>query len=238
MQRRLLLLSNSRNYGQSYLEHARVPLQDFLGDGIHRVAFVPFAGVTIGYDDYAAAVREPFSAAGYELVSVHEAEQPAKLIEEADAVAVGGGNTFRLLQRLYEFGLRKVIREEALAGKPYVGWSAGSNIACPTIRTTNDMPIVEPPSLDALDLIPFQINPHYLDAHPDKHQGETREERILEFVTLNPGTLVVGLREGSILRVESNEVFLLGDHSIRVFGKERDPGEITADQDLSFLVAA
>ncbi len=238
MQSRLLLLSNSRNYGQSYLEHARGPLQDFLGDSVRKIAFVPYAGVTVAYDEYATAVREPFGEIGYQLESVHEADQPAKLIEEADAIAVGGGNTFRLLQRLYELGLRNVIREVVLAGKPYVGWSAGSNITCPTIRTTNDMPIVEPPSFDALGLVPFQINPHYLDTHPDKHQGETREERINEFVTLNPGTLVIGLREGSILRIEPGTVSLIGERTMRVFGLENEPVELGPDRDLGFLVAS
>ncbi|HKR00859.1 MAG TPA: dipeptidase PepE, partial [Pyrinomonadaceae bacterium] len=159
--KRLLLLSNSMNYGQEFLEHAEGDIRDFLGDGVKRVLFVPFAGVTRTYDQYAAAVGEKFKEIGYELVPVHKAADAAEAIRSAEAVAVGGGNTFHLLRGLYESGLIESIRERVEAGLPYIGWSAGSNVACPTIRTTNDMPIVEPPSFNALNLVPFQINPHY-----------------------------------------------------------------------------
>ncbi len=232
----LLLLSNSTNHGQTYLEHAIPLVQSFLGKTIHTVAFVPFAGVTVDHNEYARLVSDKFDLAGYSMVSVHESRDPAATVRNADAIAVGGGNTFRLIQQLYEFGLRKAIREEVDAGKPYIGWSAGSNIACPTIRTTNDMPIVEPPSFDALNLLPFQINPHYLDSHPERHQGETREQRIMEFVELNPETYVVGLREGSTLEMRGQQLTLHGEKPMRVFVNGQEPREVTPSDDLSFLL--
>lgn len=232
---RLLLLSNSRNHGQGYLEHALEPIARFLGPEVRRVAFVPYAGVTVGEDAYAALVRERFESIGYELISVHETHYAHQLVDEADAIAVGGGNTFRLLQRLRETGLLYRIRHRVVLGTPYIGWSAGSNMACPTLRTTNDMPIVDPGGFDALGLIPFQINPHYLDAHPEGHQGETREQRILEFIALNPDVFVVGLREGSILQVAWKRVTLLGDKPVRIFRGAQEPVEIGPDGDLDFL---
>ena len=215
--RRLLLLSNSRNTGQGYLEHALSTIRDFLGPAVRRVLFVPYAGVRISYDDYAATVRERFEAMGYALDALHEADDPARALDEAEAIAVGGGNTFHLVRALAEQGLLPRIRERVHAGVPYVGWSAGSNLACPTIRTTNDMPIVEPPSFEALGLIPFQINPHYTDLHPPGHQGETRAERIEEFCAANPEMPVVGLPEGTLLRVEGDRLTLLGSQPAFLF---------------------
>ncbi len=231
----LLLLSNSKNYGQEYLEHARQPIREFLGDGVRSVAFVPYAAATFSEDEYASRVGAVFGQLGYELVSVHSSSAPRDAVRSADAVAVGGGNTFLLLKRLYETGLLDVIRERAAEGMPYIGWSAGSNVACPTIRTTNDMPIVEPPGLNALGLVDFQINPHYLDEHPERHQGETREQRLLEFVAMNPNKVVVGLREGSMLRIEGDTVRLLGNRTARVFGYSADPHELGPEDDLDFL---
>lgn len=236
MSRRLLLLSNSVNYGQGYLDHAEDAIRTFLGGGVARIAFVPYAGVTISEDQYTAKVRARFDVFGYEIVSVHEPDDAQETIESCDAIAVGGGNTFRLLQRMAETGLLDVVRDRAQSGVPYIGWSAGSNLACPTIRTTNDMPVVEPPSFDALNLIPFQINPHYLDAHPEKHQGETREQRLLEFAALNPTTTVVGLREGSILHVEGDRLRLLGDRTMRVFRGPAEPTELGPDESLNYLL--
>ncbi len=234
--RRLLLLSNSRNAGQGYLEHALDSLRDFLGSARKRVLFVPYAGVRISYDDYAANARAPFEAAGYEIVPIHEADDPARAVDEADAMAVGGGNTFHLLREVAERGLLPRIRARVNEGVPYVGWSAGSNLACPTICTTNDMPIVEPPGLGALGLVPFQINPHYTDAHPPGHQGETRAERIAEFCTANPNVPVVGLPEGTILRVEGDRLTLLGDKPARVFRGSDEPTEHAPGDSLQFLM--
>ncbi len=162
---------------------------------------------------------------GYELSSVHTAADPAQAVNETDAIFIGGGNTFRLLKALYDFDLLDPIRERVAAGMPYIGSSAGSNVAGPTIKTTNDMPIVQPPSFDALGLVSFQINPHYLDPDPNsKHMGETREERILQFLEEND-TPVVGLREGAILRIENGETILRGSTGARIFRKGLEPVE-------------
>ena len=211
---RLLLLSNSTSPGRSYLTHAVPWLGEFL-DGAQRVAFVPYAGVTVSWDDYAAKVRDALAPLGSELVSVHETASPLEALEAADTVLVGGGNTFHLLREMYTTELVDAIRQRVQDGMPFVGWSAGSNVACPTIRTTNDMPIVEPPSFDALGFVPFQINPHYTDAHPDGHQGETRAQRLAEFVTANPDVPVIGLPEGTALRIDGRQLDLLGGTALR-----------------------
>jgi len=232
---RLLLLSNSQNHGAGYLEHARDPLAEIIPRG-GTVAFIPYAAVTFGYEEYAARVGEALAHTNCLVESVHQAESPLDLIGRADAIAVGGGNTFRLLLELQQADLLRHIRKRALDGVPYIGWSAGSNLACPTIRTTNDMPITEPASFSALDLVPFQINPHYLDAHRSRHQGETREQRILEFITINRHVRVVGLREGSILRLQGDTLQLLGDQPFRLFQAGSEPREVGPEESLSFLM--
>jgi dipeptidase E len=235
--RRLLLLSNgSELIGRQPTAFAHDALRDFLGAAVRRVLFVPFATVMRTEDEYLAAVREHFGPHGYEVESLHTAADARAVIERADAIAVGGGNTFRLLRGLYEVGAVEAIRERVAAGAPYVGWSAGSNVACPTIRTTNDMPIVEPPTLDALGLVPFQINPHYTDFHPPGHMGETRDERLTEFTHANPGVRVIGIREGTMLRVEGDEVKLIGDRPARLFVKGEEPRNIAPEESLSFLL--
>jgi len=234
--KRLLLLSNSTNYGQGFLEHGKGPIKTFLGPAVPRVLFVPYAGVTFSWDAYAEKVRERFRQMGYELESVHESDSPVQAVQEAEAIAVGGGNTFHLAFHLYQAGLLEPIRERVLAGIPYIGWSAGSNVACPSIKTTNDMPIIEPPRFEALNLVPFQINPHYLDTHPAGHQGETRDDRIAEFVEINPDMFVVGLREGSILQVEDEHLTLLGGKKAKIFRKGQAPFEVSAEDSLQFLM--
>lgn len=234
--RRLLLLSNSRNAGQGYLEHALPVLRDFLGSERKRVLFVPYAGVRVSYDDYAANVRERFEAVGYGLDALHEADDPARAVDEAEAIAVGGGNTFHLLRSLAEHDLLARIRNRVADGIPYTGWSAGSNVACPTIRTTNDMPIVEPPSFEALGLVPFQINPHYTDFHPAGHQGETRAQRLEEFCVANPAMPVVGLPEGTLLRVEGDRLTLLGAQPAVMFRHGFAPTEYAPGDGLQFLM--
>ncbi|HEX8173997.1 MAG TPA: dipeptidase PepE [Pyrinomonadaceae bacterium] len=234
--RRLLLLSNSSNYGEEYLRYPLSYIRSFLGAECKRVLFVPYAGVRLTYDDYAGRVRERFKEIGYHLDSVHESGDPLRAVEEAEAIAVGGGNTFHLLRGLYEANLLEAIRERVSDGMPYIGWSAGSNVACPTIKTTNDMPIVEPPSFKALALVPFQINPHYTDGRVPNHNGETRMERLLEFVEANPGVTVVGLKEGSALRIEGSEVKLLGEKSALVFLKGQEVAEYGPQDSLQFLL--
>lgn len=230
---RLLLLSNSLNPGGEYLAHARDAIAALAGP---RALFVPYAGVRIDHDAYADRVAEALAPAGVEVRSIHRAADPRRAAAEADAVLVGGGNTFALLDALHAHGLVAVLRERARAGMPYVGWSAGTNVACPTIRTTNDMPIVEPPSLAALGLVPFQVNPHYTDARLPDHGGETREERLLEFVARNPAVPVVGLPEGSFLRIVGRQCRLEGPHGARLFRHGQPIAELAAGSDLSSLL--
>ena len=234
--KRLLLLSNSTNFGEPFLHYPLRIIRDFLGSGIHKALFVPYAAVRTSYDDYAARVSERFGEIGCSVASIHEAGNPVFALEEAEAVVIGGGNTFQLLTQLYAHELVAPLTDRVLKGLPYIGWSAGANVACPTIRTTNDMPIVQPPSLQALSLIPFQINPHYTDSILPNHQGETRAERLLEFVHLNPGVRVLGLREGSVLKIEGSSMQLLGDKSVRIFEKNATPQEYPPHASLNFLL--
>lgn len=234
--RRLLLLSSSTVEGAGYLDYYESEIKDFLGARVKRLLFVPFASVVRTFDEYAMIVRERFQAMGYEIDSVHTSSNTGEAVGSAEAILVGGGNTFHLLRALYETGLIENLRECVLNGVPYIGWSAGSNVACPTIKTTNDMPIVEPPSLNALGLVPFQINPHYMDAHPEGHHGETREQRINEFIEVNKEVYVVGLREGSTLRVEGSKISLRGPGRARVFISGEEAREYSPTDALEFLL--
>jgi dipeptidase E len=232
----LLLLSNSRNPGGAYLAHALAAIAELLGPAPQRLAFVPYAAVTMSYDDYTARVREAFASLGHAIESVHEGD-PVEVLREADAIVVGGGNTFRLLEQLYHADLLKRIQRKVANGAPYLGWSAGANLASPAICTTNDMPIVQPPSFTALGLVPFQINPHYTDQVIPNHGGESRDDRITEFVLLNPEAIVVGLREGSMLRMTRGRVELLGPHALRLFRRGQAPRELPPGDLTPYLVA-
>ena len=230
---RILLISNSTLFGSGYLDHAEGEIRDFLGD-LKRVLFVPFA--LYDRDTYALTARDRFRKMGYELTSVHNAVDRLQAIAETDAIFIGGGNTFRLLKTLYDQSLLDPIRQRVAAGMPYVGSSAGSNAAGPTIKTTNDMPIVQPPSFDALGLVSFQINPHYLDPDPNsKHMGETREKRILEFLEEND-TPVLGLREGAIARCENGTTILKGSTGARIFRRGMAPVETSPGDQLDELL--
>ena len=221
--KRLLLISNSTQHGRGYLEHAEEELRDLLR-GVKRVLFVPYA--LLDRDGYAETARAKFSQMGFELESIHRVPDPRKAVETAEAIFIGGGNTFRLLKTLYEYGLLEPIRLRVEGGRPYIGSSAGSVVACPTIKTTNDMPIVEPPSLTALALVPFQINAHYVDPDPNStHMGETREVRLREFHEENE-TPVIGIREGSMLRVENGATTLKGTTGAKIFRRGEQPVEI------------
>jgi dipeptidase E len=236
IQRKLLLISNSTNPGEPYLEYPRKNIREFLGKNPVKVLFIPYAAVTFSYDDYEQKVSERFREIGHEIVSVHHFLDPSKAVNEAQAIAVGGGNTWKLLKTIRDKKLIDIIREKVLGGTPYIGWSAGSNVACPTIRTTNDMPIVEPDSLSAFNLIPFQINPHYSDANPEGHSGETREQRIEEFIEVNPKVWVVGLREGTMLFIRNDKMNLIGPRKVKIFRKGQLPTELGVEDDLSFLL--
>lgn len=230
---RLLLISNSSLHGSGYLDHAEAEIRDFLGD-VKRVLFVPFA--LYDRDAYAATARDRFARMGYELSSLHDAGDPLRAVADTQAIFVGGGNTFRLLKTLYDRELLTPIRQRVANGMPYVGSSAGSNIVAPTIKTTNDMPIVQPPSFDALGLVSFQINPHYLDPDPNsKHMGETREKRLQEFLEEND-TPVLGLREGAIARCENGRITLKGSTGARIFRRGLDPVETLPGDRLDELL--
>jgi dipeptidase E len=232
--RRLLLLSNSSNHGQGYLDHAMPAIRRLLA-GARTLAFVPFA--LRDQNAYTARVRARFALEGVSVQGVTADEAGRRACEAAEAVFIGGGNTFRLLDRLQRGGLVEPLRRRALAGMPYLGASAGTNVATPTLKTTNDMPIVEPESFAALGLVPFQINPHYVDADPSsRHMGETREERLREFLEENDA-VVVGLREGTWLRAEDRSLWLEGLRGARIFRRDREPEEVAAGASLDPLLA-
>lgn len=232
---RLLLISNSTNAGESYLNHPKEEIKKFLGTEVKRTLFIPYAAVTFSFDAYAEKVQERFTELGYTVDSIHTYPSPTRAVQEAEAIVVGGGNTWQLTKMIHDYDLVDVIREKVLTGVPYVGWSAGSNVACPTIKTTNDMPICDPHGLHACHFVPFQINPHYLDANPEGHAGETREQRIEEFLEVNPDMFVVGLREGTMLKVVNQQTELIGPRPARIFRKGSDPVEVDPGGDLSFL---
>ncbi|HEB52656.1 MAG TPA: dipeptidase PepE [bacterium] len=230
---RLLLVSNSTMHGGGYLEHCAAEMQAFLGSR-KRILFVPYA--LHDHDAYLDKARPAFEAMGHELTSVHAHTDKVHAIDAADAVFVGGGNTFRLLAAMHHHGLIEAIRRRAYEGMPYMGSSAGTNVATLSIRTTNDMPIVRPPTFAALRLVPFQINPHYLDPDPaSPHMGETREERIAQFHEEHD-VPVLGLREGCMLRVEGRRMELRGTTAARLFRRGQAPEEHSPPCDLSFLL--
>ncbi len=231
--RRLLLISNSTLHGSGYLDHAENEIRDFAG-AMARILFVPFA--VHDWRAYAAKADARLRGMDLSLTSVHDVSNMRRAVAEADAIFVGGGNTFRLLKGLYHHDLLEPIRRRVAAGAPFIGSSAGSIVAGPTLKTTKDMPVVQPPSFDALALVPFQISPHYLDPDPSStHMGETQEERITQFLEENEAP-VVGLREGSMLRVEGNAITLKGPHSARIFRRDETPLEIAPGSNLHALL--
>lgn len=222
--RRLLLVSNSTLHGQGYLDHCADEIREFLGEGRKRVRFVPFALADV--EGYTQKARERFAKLGHELDGVQSFANAREALEGADAVFVGGGNTFRLLERMQSSGVLDAIRARALEGLPYIGSSAGTNVACPTIQTTNDMPIVWPVTPRALSLVPFQVNAHYLDPQPGStHMGETREERLRQYHEENE-RVVIGLREGAMLHVEGDAMELRGTTGARIFERGEAPREV------------
>ena len=234
--RQLLLISNSTVHGRGYLDHVEHETRALLGRAT-KVLFIPFA--LQDRAAYTATARVRFQKMDFVLTSVHDVSNIQRAVEQTDAIFIGGGNTFRLLKGLYDYKLLEPIRNRVAAGMPFIGSSAGSIVACPSLRTTKDMPVVQPPSFDALGLVRFQISPHYLDPDPSStHMGETQEERILQFLEENDAP-VVGLREGSSLRVQHGAITLLGPHSARVFRRNQPPFEASPASDLqSFLEAS
>ncbi|HDR9584602.1 TPA: dipeptidase PepE [Burkholderia stabilis] len=222
MTQRFLLMSSSRKDALGYLEHATEQIHALFRHEARKIVFVPYAGVSFSFDTYEGIVKPVFEKLGYALESLHHSADPRKTIESADAIAVGGGNTFALLKRMYDANIVDAIRARVHAGVPYVGWSAGSNVACPTIRTTNDMPIVQPPSLRALGLVPFQINPHFISGKPVGHNGESREERLGEFLDINAPEQVFALPEGSALLSDGTTGTVLGERGALHFASKTD----------------
>ncbi|HRW20842.1 MAG TPA: dipeptidase PepE [Bacteroidales bacterium] len=234
----LLLISNSTMAGEAYLDYPKNNIKEFLGNKKIKALFIPYAGVSFSWDDYEEKVKNRFNEIGHDIVSIHHFDDPISAVDEAEAIVVGGGNTWNLLRKIHDNKLTEPIRNKVMAGTKYIGWSAGSNLACPTIKTTNDMPIIDPLGFDALNLIPFQINPHYLDKNPDGHGGETREDRIIEFMELNRDIYVAGLREGCMFVVNDNKMKMLGIHPLRLFHYGKEPREIQQNDDFSFLLKA
>ena len=233
--KRILLISNSTVCGRGYLDHVEHQIKSFLGSGI-KVLFFPFA--LFDRDTYAAKAKARFAAMGYSIETVHAVPNPYEAIAQTDAIFIGGGNTFRLLKALQDLDLLDPIRRKVKAGAPYIGSSAGSNVAGPTIKTTKDMPIVQPRSFDSLGLVPFQISPHFQDADLNsKHMGETQEERILQFLEENE-TPVIGIREGAWLVCANGTVTLNGENGARIFRRGHAPVERVAGDNIVDLVGA
>ncbi|MBC7510455.1 MAG: dipeptidase PepE [Ferruginibacter sp.] len=236
---RILVFSSSRTGNGGYLQMALPVIKNFLGDHLFTIAFIGFAAVDNNYEAYADMVRTAMSSLPYKIITVKPDDAKAT-IENADVIITGGGNTFKLLHDIYDCQLLDVIRDKVNKGTPYIGWSAGANIAGPGIGTTNDMPVIAPKSFNALGLLPFQINPHYTNAKPAGHNGETRDQRLEEFMQMNPGLPIVALPEGTYLQLEGNLLTFQGAYKGVLFcWNEKDAiskRAIVAGEDLSFLL--
>lgn len=225
MHKKILLASTSTIYGGTYLSYLQEELESFFW-GIDQIVFVPYArpsGIT--WDEYTDIAQKGFASIAKKIVGLHHFSDPKQAIENAQAIFTGGGNTFLLVTELYRLGLMQALRDAINKGTPYMGTSAGSNIAGQTMQTTNDMPIIYPPSFETLGVVPFNLNPHYLDPDPNsKHKGETRQTRIKEFHTLN-SIPVIGLREGSWILVQNQTIELKGNLTARIFEPNKEPYE-------------
>lgn len=233
---RLLLLSNSTMPGTPFFTWPKSYVTSFLGGNVSEVLFIPWAGVTISFDNYFGFVREAFATLGLHARSLHQEKDAVAAVENASCFVVGGGNTFALLTRICEAGVLDRLAARVREGAPYIGWSAGANIACPTIMTTNDMPVVQPPSLNALNLIPIQLNPHYHELKFANQGGETRAERLNEFLILNPSRQALGLPEGMLLERNGAKLYLRGQGIARLFVSGH-PIKDVVPGDVSFLLA-
>lgn len=233
---RLLLLSSSRTGSLGYLEAALPLIGAFLPSNVKELLFIPYAAVTIGFDEFEDRVTEALAPLGVAARSIHHHADAAAAVAGAPVIVVGGGNTFALLRRLREVGLLVAIRDAVFRGARYLGWSAGSNVACPTIRTTNDMPVCDPGGLDGLGLIRFQINPHFIAGKIPGHNGESREERLAEFTAFNPGVPVLALPEGGALLREGDRLQLCGAPGALVFANGGMTA-LAAEEDVSWLNA-
>ncbi|MCF0210670.1 MAG: dipeptidase PepE [Bacteroidales bacterium] len=238
MKRNLLLISNSTNAGEKYLGWCKDMIAEFCKENnVKDVLFIPYAGFAQGYDKYEEKVANVYAEYGIKLHSIHHEENPIDAVMKAECIAVGGGNTFYLVREMQRTGIMKAIREKAFLGMPYMGWSAGSNVAGLSLKTTNDMPIVEPESFDTMGLVPFQINPHYTDFVDPKHGGETRDDRINEFIAANQDTNVAAIREATALRLKEGKLSLVGrDNKMKVFRFGKETMEYSLTDDINFLM--
>ncbi len=236
---RVLAFSSSRVGSGGYLQSTIPFLKDFLGDKSLNIAFIPFATVDNNFEEYGSMVRSGLAELPHH-IEVTDYKNAKILIEGADAIMVGGGNTFKLLHDIYEYKLLDVIRDKVNTGTPYIGWSAGANITGPTIGTTNDMPVIEPKSFNALGLLPFQINPHYTNLRLKGHNGETRDQRLQEYMQANNGVSIVGLPEGTALKLEENMLQFIGEENGVLFYHDTNAAilrrEILINEDLTFLL--
>jgi len=235
----LLLLSSSRAGNTPYLEHAKAMIEHHLA-GIREVLFIPYAGVNLTYDNYTNKVQDALQSLNIGVTSIHQFDDAIEAVNNAKAIVIGGGNTFHLLHQLYENNVINAIQEKVNNGTPYIGWSAGSNVAGASICTTNDMPIIEPKSFNALNLVPFQLNPHYTDFNPPGHNGETREQRLAEFMVINAEMPIVGIVEGSALKLVNNKLSLQANKLIEqpcgFLFKAGNKRTIELTEELSFLL--
>jgi len=235
---KILAISSSRVGKGGFLENALPLIKEFISKGNHRIAFVPFASVQRNYDEYGDLVKKALESLpnSIEIVKPNAAK---KTIEQSDVIMVGGGNTFKLLHDIYDLDLFHLIRNKVKSGSTYIGWSAGANITGPSICTTNDMPIIQPRSFTSFDLLPFQINPHYRNLTIDGHNGETRDQRLEEFVILNPKIPVVGLPEGTALKLSNGALQFIGEKDGILFqtdvNKMPFKKTISQGEDLSLL---
>lgn len=233
---KVLMLSNSTLPGTPFFTWPRPWVKEFLKTEVKKLLFIPFAAVTFSFDEYEEKVKEVFEALGYDVQSVHRQKDKKQAVAQTEAIITGGGNTFALLARMYEFDLLEVVRKKVQSGTPYIGWSAGANLACPTIMTTNDMPVVRPPSFEALDLVPFQINPHYHELKFEGQGGETRKERLEEFLVMNPSKKIIGLPEGMLLQRNGDNLVLRGNGVAKIYQYGKAVEDLQANNDLSFLL--
>lgn len=236
---KILALSSSRMGNGGFLEWAVPLVSQFMGNNRFNIAFVPFASVQKNYQEYGDMVQQAFRSLSCSVATVVSIESKP-VLENADMIMVGGGNTFKLLHDIYEQDLFEIIQKKVRTGTPYIGWSAGANIAGRTISTTNDMPIIEPKSFASFAFLPFQINPHYINQKIDGHNGETRDQRIEEFVMLNPGIPVVGLPEGTALQLQDFALRFVGEREGVLFqtnaNSQTSKKKILSGEDISMLL--
>lgn len=234
--KKLLIVSTSTVHGKPYLSYINSEIKEHF-EGVKQIVFIPFArpgGIT--WDEYTSKAKSYFNTIGIEVKGIHEFTDPVAALKSAEGLFTGGGNTFVLLQELYEQTILSTLKQVIENGTPYMGTSAGSNIVGQTINNTNDMPIVYPSSFNALGVVPFNINPHYLDPYPNsKHMGETRETRIKEYHTYQ-SYAVAGIREGSYLKLENGILTLGGKLSMRLFEQGKEPREVNPGEDIQFMM--